>query len=636
MILNIIKFKILKTPRTLKRSFVILVDIILCILAVWIAYYLRTGEFILFWERYNEHYLLPAYIISIFISISVFSYFDLYKLIFRFAGSQTMINFAKAAIIYGFVYCIIFTLHGIDGVPRTIGIIQPIILFFLISISRFFAVYWLGDMYKKSRNINNKKVLIYGAGSAGRQLAAALRYNNNVKLVGFLDDNSLLQGNKLNGLTIHDPNNIEKLILRENINEIILALPLINGYRRQKIISKFQSNKIIIRTLPSFEDLIQGRIKNNDISDLSIDKILGRDLIAADPILMQQDIKNKIVLVTGAGGSIGSELCRQIYLQKPKTLILLDHSEYALHTIYEELKMFSFNYRKKTGIVACLGSITDKNTIKQIFKKHKPETIFHAAAYKHVPIVEYNKFEGLKNNIFGTLNLSEVAISFGVKKFVLISTDKAVRPSNVMGASKRLSEMIIQALSSIQDKTLFTIVRFGNVLESSGSVVPLFRSQIKSGGPLTVTHPEVTRYFMTISEAAQLVIQAGAMTKNKPKAGKATPIYILDMGNPIKILDLAMLMINFSGFTVFDNKTGEGDIKIKFIGLRKGEKLSEELLIGDNLNKSPHSKINYAYEEFLSWDKLNYNLTKINKSINDNNEKLVIKDITTLVSGSKK
>jgi FlaA1/EpsC-like NDP-sugar epimerase len=390
---------------------------------------------------------------------------------------------------------------------------------------------------------------------------------------------------------------------------------------------------VTVRTLPSYSDLAEGRVTVNDIRELSISDVLGRDTVAPDPALMRRDIAGKTVLVTGAGGSIGSELCRQIFEQAPKKLVLFDHSEYALYAILHELQQKSANISTDIDIYAILGSVTDKRRVEQLLQNMSPDTVFHAAAYKHVPLVEENMFEGIKNNLFGTLTLSQAAIDAGVKKFVLISTDKAVRPTNIMGASKRLAELVLQASSTAQTKTIFAMVRFGNVLDSSGSVVPLFREQIKAGGPVTVTHTDVTRYFMTISEAAELVIQAGAMTTAQPKFGQAAPVYLLDMGEPIKIYDLARHIIEFSGLTIYDAATGDGDIEIQITGLRPGEKLYEELLIGDAASASSHPKIKLADEAFLPWSALDKNLKTMADCIDLQQTEKILEIISELVSG---
>ena len=636
MILNKVRLYILKTPRKLKRFIVMIVDIGLCLLAVWLAYFLRIGEFLPLWDKYNEHYPLPACIVATLLSICIFNIFGLYKIVFRYTNSLSIINIGKAFVLYGTIFITIFTLIGINGVPRTLGIIQPLIFFFLIISSRFIAVYYLGNVYFKGVNINDKKqVLIYGAGKVGSQLASSLFKNDKVNVVGFLDNDTSFQGNKINNLNIYSPNEIDLLINNKKINEIIFALDEKKPNFYKKIMKEFLEKNITLRILPSYEDLLEDKINLNNIRDLSIDDVLGRKVVAADPKLMKRDIYNKIVLVSGAGGSIGSELCRQISKQNPKKLILLDHSEYSLYKISEELKKL-YNTFNKIQIITSLSSVTNKDAIKKLLKNIKPDTIFHTAAYKHVHLVEENKIEGLYNNIFGTVNLSQAAIDSNVKKFVLISTDKAVRPSSIMGASKRIAEMIMQALSTIQNKTLFSIVRFGNVLESSGSVVPLSKSQIKSGGPVTVTHPNASRYFMTLTEAAELVIQASAMTTKYPKPKLSAPIYLLEMGKPVKILDLAKLMIKLSGLTINNNYNKNGDIKIKITGLRQGEKLHEELLINGIIGKTNHPKIKFINEPFLTWTKLENILIKINQQIKERDDKVLEETVLKLITTADK
>jgi len=507
-------------------------------------------------------------------------------------------------------------------------------LFLLVALSRFVARFWLGGMYIERLQQGSKpRALIYGAGDAGRELAAALSHSHVTNVVGFLDDDPKLHGSYIRGLPVYNPSDIAKITSKKRVAEVMLALPRINRRRRGKILESLRGQNVVVRTLPSYSDLAEGRVTVNDIRELSISDILGRDTVAPDQTLMKRDIENKTVLVTGAGGSIGSELCRQIFAQNPKKLVLFDHSEYALYAILQELKSKITPEKAGVELTAILGSVTDKPRIEQLFLASAPDTVFHAAAYKHVPLVEDNMFEGIKNNLFGTLVLSQAAIDAGVKKFVLISTDKAVRPTNVMGASKRLAELVLQALSTTQNKTIFAMVRFGNVLDSSGSVVPLFRQQIKSGGPVTVTHPDVTRYFMTISEAAQLVIQAGAMTAKKPKTGQAAPVYLLDMGDPVKIYDLAHQMIELSGLTMYDEATGDGDIEIKITGLRPGEKLYEELLIGEAASDSPHPKIKFAAENFVPWHDLDADLTVMRHAVDAMDVVTAKQLLTKLVAG---
>ena len=603
---------VLALPRGLKRLIVMGVDSLLAVLSVWFAYYLRLGEFLPLFERTNEHFPVYAWLLAIFISTPIFMYFGLYRIIFRYAGSAALFSITKAVGIYGLIYALIISSGLADGVPRTIGFIQPIVFLLLVSSTRMLARFWLGELYKEELKKNRlPQALIYGAGTAGRELAAALSHSHEVRVAGFIDDDQQLQGSMVSGLSVYVPDELKKTIDTKSISQIMLAMPRINRTRRNEIIHSLLGLGVTVRTLPSASDLSQGRVSVNDVRELTIDEILGRDAVEPDPELLKRDIDGKTVLVTGAGGSIGSELCRQIIAQNPKKLILFDHSEFALYQINQELS----KQNNGVPIQPLLGSVTDEIRVEQILNHYHPDTVYHAAAYKHVHLVEENPFEGIVNNSFGTLTLAQCAIAAGVQKFVLISTDKAVRPTNVMGASKRLAEMVLQSLSTTKADTLFAMVRFGNVLNSSGSVVPIFREQIKSGGPVTVTHKDVTRYFMTIEEAASLVLQAGAMTVNPPAGGEAAPVYLLEMGEPVKIYDLAVKMIELSGMKPFIN--GSGDVEIQITGLQEGEKLFEELLISDNAQKTAHPKIYMASEMSAGDDSLWTLLTDIKQYAKD-------------------
>lgn len=631
---NKIKFYMLEIPRPFKRFVVVLNDCCLAIFSVWLSYYLRIGDFIPLLVRANEHYALPAYIVGIIIFIPIFLFFKLYKEIFHYFGTETLITIIKAMVIYASIYSLIFTFISVDGVPRTIGIIQPVVFMLLIIFSRYFVSFWLGGLhnsYWKQRV--GKRALIFGAGEKGQELMKAFSNIKEISIVGFLDDDPKLYNNKVSGLNIYNAADIKKIISKKEINEIILILNQISIERRKDILKLVKDENITVRTLPSYSDIANGKISINHLNYFSISDILGRNPIKPIPKLIQHDITDKVILVSGAGGSIGSEICRQIHNQRPQKIVLVEQSEFALYNILENLKKLSYPKNNPIEIVPRLGSVTNKIFIKQILKEIKPETIFHAAAYKHVPLVESNILEGINNNVIGTLILAEEAISNGVKKFVFISSDKAVRPKNIMGASKRLAEMVLQALTAKQKQTNFAIVRFGNVLDSSGSVVPLFKSQIRVGGPLTVTDLDMKRYFMTISEAAELVIQAGAMIKSHKKNNASSPIYILDMGEPVRIYDLARLMINMSGLNVYNKDTNKGDIEIKIIGSRPGEKLYEELLIGDTISDTIHPKIKCANEDFLPWPQLNANLLDISQAIKNNNQKLLIQLLENLVDG---
>ncbi len=635
-----IKSLILSLPRPLKRLIVVLGDASIATLTVWLAFYLRLGQSLPLIETTNEFSPLPALVAGIFLSIPIFMVFGLYKAIFRHSGGATLIAVTKAIFFYGLIFSVIFTLITVPGVPRTIGIIQPILMLVFIGCSRFFARLWLGGLY--ADQISQKHIqgsLIYGAGVAGRELAAALKHNLETNVVGFLDDDVSLHGNQLSGLPVFDPADIDRIIKRKHINQVLLALPTAGRRRRNNILNSLNELGLAVRTVPSYSDLAKGRVSVNDIRELSIDDVLGRDEVTTNQKLISKDIEGKVVLVTGAGGSIGSELCLQVYSQKPKQLILFDHSEFALYNVYERVLARQALDKFMIEITPVLGSVANKASIEGVIKDTKPQIIFHSAAYKHVPLVESNKFEGLRNNVLGTLMVAQSAIKFSVAKFVLISTDKAVRPTNVMGASKRIAELVLQALSIKQDRTLFAIVRFGNVLGTSGSVLPLFQKQINSGGPVTVTHPDVTRYFMTVSEAVQLVIQASAMTGLSvhmgalEKSTSAAPVYLLDMGEPVRIFDLACRMIKLSGLSIFDCKTKEGDIEIKIIGLRPGEKLYEELLIGDSVWDSEHPKIKYADEIFLDWADLEPELVSLSSAIKAADDKATDQLLARLVIG---
>jgi len=639
-----IRIFVLGLPRLVKRLTAMFLDSCLVVVSVWIAYYLRIGNFLPLFEVTDGLTLLPAIIAAVVMSVPCFIIFGLYRTVFRYAGAPALLSITKAVACYGILFAALFTFVGVDGVPRTIGFIQPIILFTLIALSRFMARFWLGGMYAgKLRLSQRPRALIYGAGEAGRELAAALAHSPIINVVGFLDDDSKLHGSQIRGLVVYDPVNSQKVITKLRIAEVMLALDGISRRRRNEILQLLRGQNVIVRTLPSFSDLAEGRVTVNDIRELSIDDILCRDSIEPDPNLMKRDIVGNTVLVTGAGGSIGSELCRQIFNQKPKRLILFDHSEFALYSISEEIHALSVLEGSNIEITPVLGSVVNKKRIGSLLKDTRPHIIFHAAAYKHVPLVEGNKFEGVRNNVIGTSIVAESAIEFGVKKFVLISTDKAVRPTNIMGASKRIAELVLQALSVKQQNTVFAIVRFGNVLDSSGSVVPLFRQQIQAGGPVTVTHKDVTRYFMTISEAAQLVIQAGAMMRadhHKTSASGtlegttlSAPVYLLDMGEPVKIYDLAFRMIELSGLSVFDDKSGDGDIEIKITGLRSGEKLYEELLIDDAVLNSSHPKIKYADERFISWAALEPELMTLAIAIEMADDRMLNQVLVRLVAG---
>ena len=610
-ILTVAFKNIINLPRYAKRFTAIIIDISLCILCTWLAFYLRLEQYI----KINDVTIL-AVIISISLAIPTFWLLGLYKTMFRFAGPSTIFTVAVATSAYGLLYFMIISVYGIQdptnstfkGIPRSVGIIQPILLFLGISSSRIIIRYLLVNTFTFKNSKNKKKVLIYGAGSAGRQLLASLENNPEMKVVGFLDDNKQFHNQSILGQIVYDPLKIYKIINLKNIDLVLLALPSISRIKRNQIIDILNKHKVTVKTLPSFQDIVDGKISVSDIKDLSIEDLLSREQVKPNLELLNKNINSKVVLVTGAGGSIGSELCRQIIKLKPKKLLLLELNEFALYKISEELKNIIPNLK----VIPLLVNVQNSSRLNEVFKTFKIDTVYHAAAYKHVSLVEENICESVKNNVFGTFLIAQIATQHNVSNFVLISSDKAVRATNIMGASKRLAEICVQAIYHNQDKhSKFAIVRFGNVLKSSGSVIPKFKKQIKDGGPVTLTHPEVTRYFMTTTEASQLVIQAGAMSVG-------CEVFILDMGESIKIKDLVYKMIKLSGLIVKDDKNLEGDIEVKITGLRPGEKLYEELLLGDNPQKTYHEKIQKAQDPFITFEQLKIDLDNLSVLLRDN------------------
>lgn len=604
---------ILNLPRFSKRIIVIIIDLGLCVLSTWFAFYLRLDEF-----TSIKGAGLTAVMVSVALALPVFWLLGLYRTIFRYSSLSIMFSVSIALLVYGFLYFSVFGVYGVAGIPRSIGILQPMLLFFAVVISRLFAKYLFGGYYLfKDKSQFLKKTLVYGAGSAGQQLVSALANSNELKVVGFLDDDDRIHGQVLQGQEIYSSLQIADLIKLKEVELVLLALPSISRFRRNEILKNLSNYPLQVQTLPTVIDIIQGRVSLSDVKDLDVDDILNRDQVLPNIQLLSKNITSKVVLVTGAGGSIGSELARQIVKKNPEKLLLLELNEFALYKIYEELKIVNQNLK----IIPLLVNIQDQNKINEIFKTFKVDTVYHAAAYKHVPLVEENISESIKNNVFATLAVAKAALSYSVENFVLISSDKAVRPTNIMGASKRLAELCVQGLYKNQknNRTKMSIVRFGNVLESSGSVIPKFKKQIKDGGPITLTHPDVTRYFMTLTEASQLVIQAGAMSKD-------CDVFVLDMGKSIKIKDLIYRIVNLSGLSVRDENNKEGDIEIKIIGLRPGEKLYEELLLGDNPQKTEHPKIQRVQDPFIPFNQLEVDLNNL-RTLIDNNKVFKVKEL---------
>ncbi len=592
--------RVLNLPRLHKQILAAVVDAICLPLTFIIAIWLR-------YEGFNlglfQHY--QALIIAVpFITIPIFIRIGLYRAVIRFIDqkiiSVVMFGVSLAVLLLAFVSVM---LH-ITPLSRAIfGFFWAGSILY-VGASRFLARAWLLQV---DREENATRIAIYGAGRAGAQLAIALRSGTDAVCVAFIDDNKNLQGSTIAGIHVYAPQALADLVARHEITEVLLAMPSLSKQKQKHVLEQIEGLKIKTRVTPSIQSLVNGELRYTDIREVEIEDLLGRDPVSPDQALLASCISAKNVMVTGAGGSIGSELCRQILRQGPRQLVLFEVSEYALYAIEQELSQLRQQLQISCEILPFLGSVQDQNRLEKIISQRQIDTLYHAAAYKHVPLVEHNPLEGIRNNVFGTLAVAQAALRLQVKNFVLISTDKAVRPTNVMGATKRLAELILQALARQQKATRFCMVRFGNVLGSSGSVVPLFRKQIMAGGPITLTHPEITRYFMTIPEAAQLVLQAGAM-------GEGGDVFVLDMGEPVRILDLAKRMVHLSGLEVKSEATPNGSIEIHHVGLRPGEKLYEELLIGDNVEGTSHPLIMRAQEKELAWETLQQHLHQLDQA----------------------
>lgn len=636
MLSNQSKSKVLQLPRYAKRMIVLTLDLLMSVIAVWLAFYLRIDQVgLAVGQQYWVYLLAPLLFVPIFISMG------LYRAIFRYTGMAAMLTTGMAVGLYAFLFFCALLYFKLDGVPRSLGLIQPLLFLILVGSSRAIARFWLAGLSKQSHR-SSGRLLIYGAGEAGVQTATALAVSRQFRIMGFVDDDRSKTGGSINGVNIIDSNRVGDAIERLGITDILLAIPSLDRAARNDIISKLRSYPVHVRTLPGLGDLASGRVSVQDFQELDIEDLLGRPPVAPERTLLAKNLTSKVVLVTGAGGSIGGELCRQIILENPQQLILLDHNEFGLYTIHSELLALCQDKDLNVNLVPLLASVNNYDRLSDICRQYKPQTIYHAAAYKHVPLVEINPCVGVLNNVFGTLNMARAALECKASHFVLISTDKAVRPTNVMGATKRLAELVLQALASssavqfdlpdgttsemVSNQTLFAMVRFGNVLGSSGSVVPLFRKQIQAGGPLTVTHADVTRYFMTIPEAAQLVLQAGAMALGGE-------VFVLDMGQPIKIIDLAKRMIQLAGGTLRTAENTNGDIDIVVTGLRPGEKLYEELLIGDNPEPTANLRIMKANEEHLSWDFLRPKLVALRTAAMQNDQNQIKDTFKQLVHG---
>lgn len=637
---------LLGLPRRQKRLIQVVTDVILVWAALWLAFVVRLGID----ELIRPTDYLWLFLSAPVIAIPLFIRFGMYRAVMRYFGNDALIAIIKAVSLSSLILGVVVYWYGNhqNVVPRSIIFNYWWLSMIMIGGLRLaMRQYFLGDWFAAAQHVpfTNRddglpKVAIYGAGAAGNQLVAALRMGRLMRPVAFIDDDDSISNRVISGLQVFKPRHIQRMIDVTGAQEILLAVPSCSRGRRREILGYLEGFPLHVRSVPGFMDLASGRVKVDDIQEVDIADLLGRDAVPAQEDLLEHCITDQVVLVTGAGGSIGSELCRQILALRPATLLLFEHSEFNLYSILSELEQSVSRASLPVKILPILGSVRNQDKILDVMKTWRVDTVYHAAAYKHVPMVEHNIAEGVLNNVIGTLNTAQAALQAGVSNFVLISTDKAVRPTNVMGSTKRLAELTLQALSrelapvmfgdkakvSRVNKTRFTMVRFGNVLGSSGSVIPLFHKQIKSGGPLTVTHPKITRYFMTIPEAAQLVIQAGSM-------GLGGDVFVLDMGDPVRIVELAEKMVHLSGLSVRSEKNPQGDIAIEFTGLRPGEKLYEELLIGDNVVATGHPMIMSANEDSFTWEVLKEKISDLLSAVEEDDYNKVRQLLRETVSG---
>jgi FlaA1/EpsC-like NDP-sugar epimerase len=610
--------------RSLKQSLMLLADVALLVFAVWVAYALRLGE----WFVPNRSQMLLMVVAPV-LAMPIFLKMGLYRSVIRYLGEQALWSVLKgmslAALLWA-ALAFMTQMTGLEGVPRAVPLLYWLVGILLVGGSRF-AARWLLWLPVRGR-FAGRQVLIYGAGEAGRQLAALLRRGRDLFPAGFLDDDAALHGKDVGGLRVYPPEHLPTLIERFDIHDVIVTLPSASGARRREVVAFLEHQPVRVRILPALTDIANGRLLVNMVREVDVGDLLGRDPVAGDPALLGRCITGKTVLVTGAGGSIGSELCRQITALGPARLVLLEASEHPLYQIDRALSPLAAG-----ELIPCLGSVSDASLVSRLLAEHRVNTIYHAAAHKHVPLVEANVVEGARNNILGTFTLAQAAFAAGVETFVLISTDKAVRPTNIMGATKRWAELIVQSLarqaSTQATGQRFCAVRFGNVLGSSGSVIPLFKDQIAQGGPVTVTHSEVTRYFMSIHEAVELVIQAGSLADGGE-------VFLLDMGEPVKILDLARNVIRLAGHTVQDEANPTGDIEITITGLRPGEKLYEELLIASsNAEGTQHPKIMKADEPYLDAEVLATLIERLSRALEARDEAAVRALLMAVVSADR-
>jgi FlaA1/EpsC-like NDP-sugar epimerase len=597
--LNIILLnRLIKLNRIIKQLILIIIDSILIILVLLASFSIRLGY--LYWPK-EELFLFifctPLFAIPIFIS------FRLYRSVLRYIGVKTLATISQAVSLYAVIWGLFGYMAVIEGIPRSVILINWMLSLIVISGFRILAR-WILDNDKSFSKNEKSNVIIYGAGSAGRQLSHLLELSNQYVHMAYIDDNLSINKEYINNVPVFPYDSIQSVIEKNNVSDVLLALPSVSRKKKNEIIKNLSLLSVHVRSLPSVSKIADGKVKIDDLLEIDVRDVLGRNSVKPSINLLKINITDKVVLVTGAGGSIGSELCRQIIKLKPKKLILFELSESSLFQIEQEILQLKDSHIEA---IALLGSVRDKLRVERALNHFGVQTLYHAAAYKHVPLVEFNQSEGVLNNVFGTMVVAEAAIKSNVEMFILVSTDKAVRPTNTMGATKRVGELILQALSKKSHNSCFTMVRFGNVLDSSGSVIPTFKKQIREGGPVTVTDKKMLRYFMTIHEAVELVIQAGAMAKGGD-------VFVLDMGKPVLINDLAIKMIQLSGLKVLDENNPEGDIEIKYTGLRPGEKLYEELLVGDNAKKTENKLIMSASEKMIDWEILTLILKQLEDS----------------------
>jgi FlaA1/EpsC-like NDP-sugar epimerase len=610
----------------MKRLITLLADMLMITVGLWLAFSLRLGE--PYWPSAEVKWLFFA---APIIAIPIYVHLGLYRAIIRYIGFYSLWVVVKAVSLYGLLLAAVVLLAGIEGVPRSVHILNWVLMLLATGGSRMVARWWFAGLVGGANNkVASHKMLIYGAGASGVQLADQLSLRDDIEVIGFIDDDASLHRRQVHSLRVYPFSRLSHLIDQRNVTDVLLAMPSVSRLRRQQLISLLEPYTVQVKTLPTLAEIAKGEVKVDDIRDVEIEDLLGRDPVPPIASLMGKSICQKVVMVTGAGGSIGSELCRQALHLKPKALVLFESSEYALYTLERELNQMSLSMElaDRVEILPVLGSVANAQKVEEVCRNCCVSTIYHAAAYKHVPLVEQNPGEAIRNNVLGTLYSAQAAIAAKVESFILVSTDKAVRPTSTMGASKRVAELVLQALDEEANDTQFSIVRFGNVLGSSGSVIPLFKRQIQKGGPVTVTDPKVIRYFMTIPEAAQLVIQAGAMAQGGD-------VFVLDMGKPVSILDLAVKMIHLSGLVVKTDDQPNGDICIEYTGLRSGEKLYEELLIGDNVSLTEHTKIMRAEEDVIPWAEVALMLDELKKAVEKNDLELIRKILVKTVSGFK-